>query len=58
MRGRLCRGGVVMRLWARRGDGDILSLCEAGACLVRFEIALCSDLLEEKLRLGVVPEVL
>ena len=25
---------------------------------MRFEIALCSDLLEEKLRLGVVPEVL
>ena len=25
---------------------------------VGFEVALCSDLLEEKLRLGVVPEVL
>ena len=40
------------------GDGDILFLCEAGACLVRFEIALGSDLVEEELRLGVVPEVL
>ena len=35
-----------------------MSLWETGAHLVGFEVALCSDLLEEELRLGAVPEVL